>query len=462
MNRRKKCLIQAVFVFMMLILCGCSGNRRSAAENQNQNALQQQQTEEDLGYDTTFTGVVKECDTEKKTITLYDIKGQMEYVFDYTGGTDVKDNYDKIISMSQITIGEIVDVYYYEASQKLTALNISKDAWTYKGVGNLVADKTNKRMKISEHNYWYDDGLLLYSEGEPIQLIDLHERDVLTVKGVASQICSIVVTTGHGYIRLENYKDFIGGTIEVGYGIIVPIVDDMLIVAKEGEYKVLLENGELTAEENIKLKRDEEITLDLSGYKMPEGRIGYVRFDIEPYGADLTINGKQVDYSEPIKMNYGKHSIKVSMNGYDDFNGILTIGESTPTISIRLAEGTYEVEGDDTENSSEENKDSNTTIEEAEETDSEDEKEESEDNTVAGTTSVDKDHTITIESPAGATVYFNGTKMGTIPLSFTKEVGNHIIVLSRSGYATKSYSVEVLDDGDNAVFNFPDMIVESN
>ncbi len=435
----------------MCLLCSCQTNKNSSYKSATK---QPTINKTENNYDTTFIGVIKDYDENKKNVTVYDINGKMEYVFDYNGGTDIKDEYDAVITMPQIEIGEIVDVFYYEASQKLTALNISKDAWTYNKVGNLVTDKTAQRMKISERNFRYDEGLLLFSEGEPIDLIDLHAKDELMIKGVGSRICSIVVTTGHGYIRLSNYSDFVGGTIEVGYGIITPIIDDMLIVAREGEYKVLLENGELVAKKNVKLKRNEEITLDMTGYKMPEDRIGYVRFDIEPYGADLYINGASVDYADPIKLNYGEHTIQVTMTGYNDFNGTLTIGESTPTISIRLAAGTYDVKSEDS--STGQTKTSNDTTIEEEDEDKTSKTSDSENTT--GTTSIDKEHSITVESPAGASLYLNGKRMGTVPITFTKEIGTHIIVLSESGFVTKSYSVEVLDDGENAVFNFPDMI----
>lgn len=450
---RQKTVRGLLVILALCLLCGCQGRKNKGSVDQDAINQPSASTETD-NYDTVFTGVVTGYDENKKTLSLYDIKGKMNYVLEYNGGTDIKDAYDQMITIPQIAVGEIVDAYYYEANQKLTALNISKEAWTYNKVGNLLTDKSMMRMKISDHTFWYDDGLHLFSENQEIELIDLHARDELRVKGVGSQICSITVTTGHGYIRLKNYADFIGGTIEIGYGIITPIVEDMLIVAREGEYKVVLENGELTAQESVKLKRNQQITLDMRGYKMPKERIGYVRFDIEPYGADLYINGNRMDYSEPVKLNYGKHTIKVTMNGYDDFNGTLTIGESTPIISIRLAEGSYEVETDDSGGKNQTN--NNTTIEKTPE--EEQTQSEGNEDSEGGTTATDEAHTITVESPAGATLYLNGKKIGTVPVSFTKEIGTHVFVLSQSGYVTKSYSIEVLDDGENAVFNFPAMI----
>lgn len=458
MNRwiiRKKGMLAGVIILILCLFCSCKSQGSQSNHTKNANQKFSVVKEED-NYDTVFTGIIEGYNLDKKTVSVFNIQEKKNYEFVYTGGTDIKDKYDALITMPQVEIGEIVDVYYYQTNQKLTLLHISKEAWTYKKVGNLETDKTNLRMKIANHNYWYDEGLQLFSQEEPIELIDLHEKDELMVKGIGSQICSIIVVKGHGYIRLTNYHDFIGGTIEVGYGIITPIVKDMLIVAKEGEYNVVLENGELVAKKDIKLKRNEEITLDFSEYKMPEERIGYVRFDIDPYGADLYINGRQINYADPIKLNYGTHRIRVTMNGYNEFNGILTIGETTPTISIRLAQGTYDVESEDSQ-TGEKVTSSNTTIEQTQEEDDLSKTENEEEN--SKTKSIDKNHTITIESPVGATLYMDGEQIGTVPISVEKEIGTHVVVFSQSGYATKSYSIEVLDDNQNAVFNFPDMII---
>ncbi len=470
-QRKNNLFISICFICLMLSAClfsGCSGNPSGTTRNSPPKVVN---APEEVNYDTTMTGIVRDYNVDAKFITVYDITNKQELKLDYTGGTQLYNLYDQPIVMSQVTLGEIVDLYYYGQSQKLTELRISKEAWTYKGVANLTINKTDYRMKISQQNYWYDEGLTLFSDNQPIDLIDLGTKDILTVKGLDSQVCSIMVTTGHGYIRLKNYADFIGGTLEVGYGIIVPIVEDMLIVAQEGSYNVILENGELVGTQDITLKRNEEVVVDMSAYYIEKERIGYVRFDLDPYGADLYINDTLVDYSDPIKLNYGRHEIRVTMTGYDEFNGILTIGESTPTICISLAEGTAQVvdnsggdisggdtsDGDTSETTGGE---TITDIVEVDDTDTTDDTDPSNSTGVIdGTTSVDNDHTITIESPAGATLYLNGKRLGTLPLSFTKEIGNHIFVLSQAGYLTKSYSVEVIDDGENVVLNFPSMIL---
>ena len=281
------------------------------------------------------------------------------------------------------------------------------------------------------------------------------------------------MTKGHGYVRLKNYDAFLGGTIEVGYGIIVPVVEDMLVVAREGSYRVVVENGELRAEENINLLRDKEVTLDLADYKPIEDRIGHVTFNISPNGADLYINGVLMNYAESIKLNYGDHVIRVSLTGYEDFAGILSIGEATSTVRISLAEAAEEEDEDSFSDSSSsgneegssssgnvsnnadgledsDSVDSNTTLEE----------ESSEGTQAMGTVEVDRAHRITIQGPEGAEVYLNGVLKGNAPISFEKEIGTHTITLSQEGYTTKSYTVEVKNNGEDITFNFPAMKAE--
>lgn len=459
--RYKRFLLSVLFIMLSgLFLTGCSTQKQvSVDDGKGQSA---EIEKEDGNYDTTVSGVVKSIDSVQKSITIYDMENQLDIVFTYSSGTDVRDSYNKMITMDQLDLGEIVTGYYHYSNRKLTKVEISSEAWTYSGVETLSMDQTKNCITIAKKRYQYDERLVI-TDGDRLLLpIDLNEQDELTVKGIGKYIYSIRVTKGHGYIRLKNYDAFVGGTIEVGYGIIVPVVEDMLLVAQEGSYRVIVENGELQAVKNITLFRDEEVTLDLVDYKPEAERIGYVTFHINPVGADLYVNGILVNYADPVKLNYGEHIIRVSLTGYQDFTGILNIGETTSTVRISLAENSsdsatggsadYEAgTSDSLENdsgSSSKADESGTTLEESKP---------SEGTEAIGTIEMDEDHTITIQGPEGAKVYLNGTLKGTVPLTIPKEIGTHTITLSKTGYITKSYTVEVENNGEDITFNFPDM-----
>ena len=65
---------------------------------------------------------------------------------------------------------------------------------------------------------------------------------------------------------------------------------------------------------------------------------------------------------------------------------------------------------------------------------------------------------VTVASPLGASVYFDGEYIGIAPISFTKVTGSHIITLSQTGYLSKSYTVTFTDDGNDQTLNYDELI----
>ncbi len=461
-----------LFLAIMVMISGCEKKVSNSNENIIPNAAN---ASEQPKYDTSFLGVVKEINDISKTITIYNVDQNMDVTLFYSGGTDIKDQYEQVISISQMELGEMVDAYCVSDTSKLVKMQISNKAWEYESVNKIQIDRSNKVVQIVDHKYQYNENIVVTNQEGLISLIDLNDRDELTVKGVGGKIYSIMVTKGHGYIRLTNYKDFIGGTIEVGYGIIIPVVEDMLIVAREGSYKVTMENGELVGSRNVTVTRDNEITLDMGDFRIKKEHVGTVNFVVSPEGADLYINGAIVDYTQPLELNYGEHDVIVRLAGYEDFVGILTVAAAYQTININLAEATAEVVQEDgtTSDESQANEDENVNNQD-ETVDSDNSQNNNNNNTngtditkdntntdtpttTTGTTKIDNSHTISVQAPVGAKVYLNGTLKGTAPVKFTKEIGTHVITFSMDGYVTKSYTIEVVDDAENVTFTFPDM-----
>lgn len=422
--------------------------------------------------DSRFLGVVKDINTDIHAITIIDIEDSSEKVLYFNGGTDISDKYGKIMSMSQINLGEMVDTYYIRDENKLVKMQISNDAWEYKGVGNLKINSSEKVMKITDTKYQYTEKLVIANDGKLVGLIDINDKDELTIKGAGKKIWSILVTKGHGYIRLSNYDAFIDGAVEVGYDIFMPVSKDMLIVAREGNYKITLENGNLKGSKQINVVRNREILVDMSEYKKEAVQISDVYFEIDPFGALLYVDGKETDYAEPVSLTYGNHDIKVNLGGYKGYAGTLFVNESSMTIPIILADQSKE--GAENAGSAEEdgsNEDTPVEVDPEEESNVIGQTPDGSDITLEGdaeedepvpsegdiTPVIDTDHKIYVEAPIGAEVYFDGNLKGTVPCSFTKQTGNHTITFRKSGYETKSYSIEVSDNDEDIKLDLPEM-----
>lgn len=402
-----------------------------------------------------FLGVVKDIDTQINAISIMDINGGSDTVLYFNGGTDIRDKYNKIISMSQITLGEMVDVSFNTMDNKIIKLNISKDAWEYKEVEKFKIDNPQKRIAIADSLYQFDDRLVIASNDRLITQLDLNDKDLLTVKGVGQKVCSVIVAEGHGYIRLSNYNDFMDGTIEVGYHIILPVVKDMLITAREGDYKVTLEKGNLKGTKRIHVSRDQEVILDMSEYHAEAEKVGSVDFLIQPFGATLYVDGEETDYENSVDLLYGNHVIKVTADGYSNYSGFLTVDESGEVVEINLAEAGVstdltKVPATDTTTGTNSTNTTGTNTTGTNTTGTTG-------TTPTTTTTTDSARLIKITEPVGAEVYLNGVLKGTVPCNFTKEIGTLTLTFAKSGYVTKSYSITTKDDAQDATLSFPAM-----
>ncbi len=459
-------LFGAFFIILVVMVLTVAAKNSSPKTSPDQAQSEEENTGEE---DVRILAVLKEIDALAGTMTLLDTESGQDFILDYFGGTDIIDKYEKVIAAAQLTIGEMVDAYYSPDTFELSKLQISKLAWEYKGISNWSMDSTDNIITIADSKYKYSENLVITKDGLFLDPADLNEKDVLVMKGRDREIYSILVTKGHGTVRFEDYEDFIGGTAYIGNKEILPVVADMIVTVREGSYDVTLEKESFSGTKKLEVIPGEEVVLNMGEFKKPPLRTGTVRFYITPEGADLYIDNLLKDYNKAIELEYGDHSVKVELGGYTTYTGTLEIGESGKTVSIDLVESnsTENISDSDNQNTADQNREKeNTDTTDNNEitgknnsnTDTEDVSDDKDSNNAdAGYEQVDADNYIYIEEPADASAYFNGKFKGTVPVSFPKETGTHYITIIKSGYKTKTYTVEIKEDEEDVTFRFPDM-----
>lgn len=397
--------------------------------------------------------IVKKIDYDGKLVTMRLLEEDVEVLLDYTGDTQFISRYKEKIQPTQVIAGEIVEFAYDKSSNRLTVCEITDKAWEYKKVSKWTMDKSRKSIKVGSQSYFYNNNFLVFSNGEEIDTNTLSEKDELTIKGIDGQAYSMIVTKGHGYIKLSNYDAFLGGTIEVGYDTIQEIKSDMVIVVREGEYKVLLKNKGIESSKYVYVLPGEEATLDMSEYKVDLIRSGTIAFTIAPYGAKLTIDEKTYSYKDPVTLPFGNYDLKVESEGYKAYLGKLTVDKAHQTMNISLEEDvsptttpSITIEDTDEEEVEATQPPSKTPTPTTDGTT---------DDTTGGTVSVDENHSISILTPVGAEVYVNNQYKGTIPLTFPKVLGTDLkLKLTMDGQESKTYTLDVMDDNQNLTWNF--------
>ncbi len=418
-------------------------------------------------YDRELLAVVKELDAEGRRVTLFDTGSKETLELFYTGGTDITDKFGQVIIAGQIPVGTMVEAQYIEENHKLVKLQVSTKAWEYLGVSNLEINRTDKIMKIGKTKYKYPEELIVLDEGKLVSVNNLADQDVLNVWGYDQTIWSITVAKGHGTLILTEEDAFLGGSVTVGYEAMQIITEDLILTVREGNYNLTVENGKYSGTMNVTIQRNKLTEVSLKDLGPAPVKRGKVSFDIKPFGADLFVDGQLTSYGNPVELDYGNHEIKVSLGGYITYEGTLRLGVAGKMIKISLPEekstepplvtetneetGEVEEETDDGDSGTVYNEWNYPGEDDGFEEDPEEEDTDEE-------YIIDKKRQIYVQYPEGASVYLNGDYMGVSPGSFAKVIGSHVLTFIREGYETKSYTIDVMDDGLDMYLSLPDLI----
>ncbi|WP_313130157.1 PEGA domain-containing protein [Anaerocolumna sp.] len=440
------CFIIVVATIMAISKGQGKGNAKTLFSTSKDTNVEEQTGS--LEFDKQIIGVLKEINRENNSITFFDVKKKEDIVTNYTSGTIIYDKYEQAMVLEQLKLGELVEVYYNSDNSELVKLQISNQAWEYKNANNWGIDTINKIFTIGDNKYKYGRNISILSNDTFLKPEDLHEKDLLTIKGLDREIFSIQITKGHGTITFEEYEDFVGGIVFVGNDSILPITENMVVTVREGEYEVTLENGSLAGTKTARVKRDENVLLNMSEYRKPAVKSGLVSFEILPEGAELYLDDVIQSYDEPIKLEYGKYMAKVILKGYETYENTIIVDEASKTIAIEL-----EVPLDDLDDSGSYNSDQTDNA-----NGEENNNEEIPDKSSSQGGKQISGQLIYILEPEGASVYLDGELKGIAPVSFPKITGNHYITLIKNGYETKTYTIEATNDGEDTYFNFPEML----
>lgn len=461
---------------LLFFLYGC----RTAEEPSFQDIKTQQQEQEDSSYvrkkaDSLDEAVISKISENKEKITFYNTRLGMNYTLSYKGINSIKDKYDEEMSVSQLAPGDLVIVSFVKEDKEIRTIQLKKDGFLEEEVRDYEINKAAGTMMIEDRQYQLADHLFVFADGKAAELTDINMVDVLKIRGTDRTVNSIVVDKGHGYIRLANDEYFIGGWIEVGENLIKPISQDMLLTVPEGEYDILISNKGYGGAKHVTVEANKETTVDIGDLKGDEIKTGKIVFTITPATATLTIDGKEMDTSSPVTLEYGIHQIVLKAEGYKTMTKYIKVGSPLANIDIKMEAGT-----DNTQSASENNIGSNSSgtnnIPSGENsssgsgTNSNDTEKGSstEEDDNKGTSLIgDNTNTVTdtegsalvyIDAPEGAQLYLDGVYVGIVPTSFQKVSGTHEVSFRKEGCETRSYTLYFEEDDNNLTFSFGDLV----
>lgn len=453
----KKCLSIGFLCVCLIIACIGCGKKKNYNDGKTYYSVPSPKESSKAhitnSYDATMAAVVKYNNKEIGIVILLDSKTGEEYTMTYGSTIQIIDKYGENKDISYIENGDVVKAYYLKNAIVLTAVEYTDDVWEYTLEDNWEINTNDNTVSVAGNEYYYNDNqFYVLSEGTLIQIQELSSQDVVSIRGTGRQALSVNVDNGHGYIKLTGVDNFIDGWVQVGKTI-KPVSQDMLLVAPEGTYDVKIVKEGYGGAVNTTVARNQEVTVDFSDIASKVIQYGTVEFTILPQeaAATLKISGKETGYSTPVLLEYGTYNVTIEAEGYEKYTGKLNVGQNLSQITVNLTKVTASASPTSSVSPT-----ISPTVSPASTSDS------SSLITVTEEPSGSELNTISVTEPEGVKVYFDDEYKGVVPISFDKVSGSHTLTLSKDGYVTKTYSLDVSESDDNVTYCMPALVQETN
>lgn len=380
-------------------------------------------------YDSADTAILVGRNEKENKVTLLNLELGKKYTLEMDGTTRLYDKYGEAVSIDQMELGDIVDVTFLKGKKHLTTMRKSDSSWAYENVERYELNLVRGELSIGSEVYKLTSNTQYVSEGRSIEAMDLNPADVLSVQGIGNQALTLRVEKGHGYLRLVNDENFIGGWIEIGTSKIQRITEDMLLLVPEGSYQVSVSHRGGGGVKSVVIGRNEETALDIGDLEIPEPQTGIVLFSLEPAETELYIDGTKVDASGPVILEYGLHQMIARASGYQSITQYIRVAQESTGINVELDA----VAGEETKSTSSSASDS------------------------SSADAATDYYKVYVDAPEGVEVYLDGNYVGISPCSFKKVEGVHVLTLRKSGYETRSFTLQLDNSDKDLSYSFADL-----
>lgn len=343
---RKRSMSILLLVLLVVLAAGCGERKkrvtdgsdvyvsRQETKTQEKPEDEEQEEPEDKKQEQQDIYAVTAIDLERQILTLRNCQNAVEVPYEYTGGTYIRDKYEHDLTASQLSVGELVTIE--QQGEKLTTVQIAKDAFSYDDLYNFTLDREMQSLTVGGSIYYYDDDLLAYQEGSSIPLSELSEQDTVCIKGVGQEIYTLQVMTGHGVVALENTELFLGGYITIGNLLSQKITPQMRVEVAEGTYLLAVANDGYGGSREITVEANKETKVDLDELKGDGPSFCQIEFAVTPENAEVFLDGEQLDFHQPIQVRYGTHHLTAKADGYVEWTRKLIVNSATAKLKIEM------------------------------------------------------------------------------------------------------------------------------
>lgn len=325
---------------LLLLLCvmnACGKQEKNEPFTYRAPAAKQEQETADK-EETTPDYIIEQIDMMGETMTLYSPKTERQVRYGYTLSTRFMDAYGDSYSSIHFTPGQVVRLGEISASSTLSSVQMSDEVWNQKDITNYEIDIAKGIFTIGQTAYRITPDTMAFSQDAQISLDAIGAEDTLQVIGKDKEVWSVIVTTGHGYIQLQNSDTFVDSMICIGNRIFTKVTGDMRLEVPEGTYAITVANNGYGGTGDYTVVRGETTIVDLNQLKGSGPKVCQLTFTSEVAGVSVYVDGEQITVGQAVPVTYGAHKLRVVAEGYDDWQKTLIVNSESATISLDMAQ----------------------------------------------------------------------------------------------------------------------------
>lgn len=337
----KHWLLALVIFTVFVALSGCGRKDDGPVSMKGYVSGVEAATEEVTQAEESSLYTVSGADTTLSTMTFLNIDTGRYEQYSYTDGTIFKDRHGSLISAASMVPGKVVTLTLRDKDLILEKVEQSADAWEMDDIGKFSYNEEDKIFTIGDTKYSYDEELQVFSGDAAIELSAVTGQDTLRIQGIDRKVLSVSVTTGHGVIQLVNTQALEGGWLSLNHKNYYKITENMQLEVPEGTYELTVAGNGYGGSTEVAVTRNEQTSVDVDSIKGEDPKYCTLTFAVDVAGALMYIDGSQVDYTQPLQLQYGIHSIQITADGYDTWSKRLYVNSPEAQIEIALS-------GDDT------------------------------------------------------------------------------------------------------------------
>lgn len=357
----KHWLLDLVIFTVFVALSGCGKKDDGPVSMKGYASGVEAATEEETQAEESSLYTVSGVDTTLSTMTFLNIDTGRYEQYSYTDGTIFKDRHGSLISAASMVPGKVVTLTLRDKDLILEKVEQSADAWEMDDIGKFSYNEEDKIFTIGDTKYSYDEELQVFSGDAAIELSAVTGQDTLRIQGIDRKVLSVSVTTGHGVIQLVNTQALEGGWLSLNHKNYYKITENMQLEVPEGTYELTVAGNGYGGSTEVAVTRNEQTSVDVDSIKGEDPKYCTLTFAVDVAGALMYIDGSQVDYTQPLQLQYGIHSIQITADGYDTWSKRLYVNSPEAQIEIALSgDDTGSTETESTETAGNEE---NTTVE---------------------------------------------------------------------------------------------------